>query len=115
MDALISSLRTVENGSIYVMAFYDNKEEGNLCTFEQYRALTAKGWTVFIEDHGKTYGYEDWVAQHGELTAIRTASPRAAASATGYDLQGRQLNGRSVGIGIIRKETGETKKVINHK
>lgn len=115
MDALISSLRTVENGSIYVMAFYDDKEDGNLCTLEQYRALTAKGWTVFIEDHGTSYGYEDWVAQHGELSAIRTATPRTAASAAVYDLQGRQLNGLSVGISIIRKGTRETKKVINHK
>jgi len=114
MDALISSMPTVEKGEIYVMAFYDNKQDGNLCTRDQYTDLAEKGWTVFIEDHGTYYGYEEWVSEHGELTSIRTAKSDLDANTVTYDLQGRRQKGRSKGISIIRQQTGEARKVINH-
>ena len=114
MDELISSLRIVEWGEIFVMAFYDNKEEGNLCTYEQYRALREKGWTVYMDDHGSNIEYNEWVAEHGEPTAIRSTSTKATVEPTVFDLQGRQLKGQSAkGINIIRKENGEIRKVFN--
>lgn len=118
MDALINSMPTagLGDGRIYVMGFYDDHEEGNLCTTAQYKALTQKGWTVYMDDHGDHIEYGEWTAQHGEPTAIDSISTEDAGDATVYDLQGRQLKGQpSKGISIIRQKSGEARKVIKLK
>ena len=105
MDALVSSLPTQSNASLYVIY---NENEGNVMTTTQVAAAKAKGWvpyycvssTYIPEWDYYTYDWQEYAGS--DLTAIESIESDASASKNGsdvyFDLSGRRVMAPQKGV-----------------
>ena len=105
MDALVSSLPTQSNASLYVIY---NENEGNVMTTTQVAAAKAKGWvpyycvssTYIPEWDYYTYDWQEYAGS--DPTAIEGIESDASASKNGsdvyFDLSGRRVMAPQKGV-----------------
>ena len=88
MDALVESLPTTTDGTMYVMW---SEDEQNEMTTEQVAVAKSKGWKpcVYVKD----FGWKEYVGSIPVALNEIIDNPSQNAEKQ-YDLQGRQLNGK---------------------
>ena len=89
MDALISSLPQNETSyTCDLLVYYDDGNDGNICTKSQVAAAKAKGWTIYYYDYW--WSRHEYEGVDDETTAIALPVLKTDAEAI-YTLHGQKV------------------------